>query len=104
MMYKCTGCKETKWDSEFYKSSYIKRGIQYYCKSCQNKMSEKRRQLRIQNGPNIIRDSKVCPKCNNKKPISQFHIYRSSSDGHLSYCKPCWITITKKAQAKRKEI
>jgi hypothetical protein len=66
-------------------------------------MSEERRQRRITNGPTVIRDSKVCPKCNNLKPISQFGIYRSSADGHVSYCKPCWVKITLKAQAKQRK-
>ena len=66
-------------------------------------MSEERRKSRVANGPTIIRDSKVCAKCKNKKPISQFPIYRSAADGHGSYCKPCWVVITQKAQAKQRK-
>jgi hypothetical protein len=103
-MYRCPSCKETKSASEFHKSSRIKRGLQYYCKPCINRMSETRRQQRIKNGPTVIRDSKVCAKCKTKKPISQFGIYRSAADGHVSYCKPCWVAITQKAQAKQRRI
>lgn len=101
-MYTCPSCKESKPQTEFHKSSFVKRGFQYYCKVCQNKMSEARRRERIENGPSIIRDSKTCPRCNTKKPISQFPNYKSSADGHVSYCKPCWVTITQKAQAKQR--
>lgn len=104
MEYRCPSCKETKAATEFGKSSRTKRGLQYYCKTCINKMSEIRRKDRIANGPTITRDSKVCPKCKNKKPISQFPNYKSSADGHLSYCKPCWVTITQQAQARQRRI
>lgn len=102
-MYKCPKCKETKPLSEFHKSITLKRGHQYYCKPCQNGMSEARRQQRIANGPTLIRDSKVCPRCKTKKPMSQFGKYRSSPDGHIHYCKPCWVIITQKAQAKQRQ-
>jgi hypothetical protein len=67
-------------------------------------MSEERRRDRIENGPTIIRDSKVCAKCKNQKPISQFPVYRSAADGRGSYCKPCWVRITQKAQAKQRGL
>ena len=102
-MYRCPNCKEEKSKFEFHKSSTVKRGFQYYCKPCQNKMSEERRKKRIANGPTIIRDSKVCPRCNNLKPISQFGKYKSSADGHVSYCKPCWVIITQNAQRKQRK-
>lgn len=103
-MYRCPSCKETKAATEFHKSSRVKRGLQYYCKPCINRMSEERRQQRVKNGPTIVRTSKVCPKCNTQKPISQFGIYRSAADGHVSYCKPCWVKITQKAQAKKRGL
>jgi len=103
-MYKCPRCKVSKPESEFHRSSSVKRGFQYYCKPCQNTMSEERRSQRKANGPTIIRDSKVCAKCKTKKPISQFGIYRSAADGHVSYCKPCWVVITQKAQAKQHRV
>lgn len=101
-MYKCSTCKVEKPESEFHRSRSVKRGFQYACKACQNVKSEKRRQERIAMGPIIIRTSKTCCKCNNTKPISQFGVYRSSADGYLSYCKPCWLQITKAAQARAK--
>ena len=103
MEYKCPKCKVLKSESEFHRSSRVKRGFQYYCKTSQNTMSEERRQKRIANGPTLIRDSKVCPRCNTKKPISQFGKYKSSPDGHIHYCKPCWVIITQKAQAKQRQ-
>ena len=103
-MYRCPKCKESKPESEFHRSSTVKRGFQYYCKPCENTMNEQRRQQRIENGPSIIRDAKTCAKCKTKKPISQFGIYRSAADGRMSYCKTCWVIITKKAQAKQRGL
>jgi len=103
-MYRCPSCKELKPESEYHRSSTVKRGFQYYCKPCQNTKSEAKRQDRIRNGPTVIRTSKVCAKCNNQKPISQFGKYKSAADGHVSYCKPCWVKITQKAQAKQRKI
>lgn len=104
MEYRCPSCKESKPESEFHRSSTVKRGFQYYCKPCQNRMSEERRAHRKANGPTIIRTSKVCAKCNNKKPVSQFPVYRSAADGYGSYCKPCWVVITQKAQARQRRV
>jgi hypothetical protein len=67
-------------------------------------MTRERRQRRIESGPTIIRTSKVCAKCWNLKPVSQFSKYRGSADGFVSYCKPCWVVITQKAQAKQKRL
>jgi len=103
-MYKCPRCEELKPESEFHRSSTVKRGFSYYCKPCQNNMSRERRQRRIESGPTIIRTSKVCAKCWNLKPVSQFSKYRGSADGFVSYCKPCWVVITQKAQAKQRKV
>lgn len=103
MMYKCPRCLESKPQSEFHRSSTVKRGFQYYCKPCQNELNRIKREYRKQHGPSIIISDKVCAKCNNRKPISQFPIKRDASDGYVSYCKPCWVKITKLAQARQKK-
>lgn len=104
MHKKCPRCNETKDLSMFYKSSRLKHGVQTYCKECQNDLDQIARQRRIDNGPTIIRHSKVCKICNNKKPISQFGTRTNSADGKLSYCKPCWTIYVKKAKARQKMV
>lgn len=32
---------------------------------------------------------KVCRRCNEKKPLTEFYANKSSSDGRQSYCKVC---------------
>lgn len=34
-------------------------------------------------------ETKYCPKCNETKPMIQFHKNKSKYDGYGSYCKPC---------------
>lgn len=98
----CPKCNEIKDGEDYYKSKTSKTGLQVYCKKCQNELDAKASKRRKASGPTIIRQSKECQICHNKKPIGQFGIRRSSADGHLSYCKPCWIIYVKKAQAKAK--
>lgn len=103
ILYKCTHCKIEKPRSDYHNASRIKRGFAYYCKVCQNGMTKKKREERLENGPTVIRDSKVCFKCKNLKPVSQFSKNAGSADGYTSYCKPCWVAITQKAQARQRK-
>jgi hypothetical protein len=36
-------------------------------------------------------DSKLCPKCDQTKPVSEFWKNRSTKDGLQPYCKPCFL-------------
>lgn len=36
--------------------------------------------------------TKVCNKCEERKPLDEFHINRSSLDGHRNDCKQCRVT------------
>lgn len=45
---------------------------------------------------------KVCPKCGERKPLSEFHRRSASPDGHQNYCKPCCITSTRESQSRRR--
>jgi hypothetical protein len=98
----CIKCNISKHVDDFHKSSKLSDGRQTYCKSCLNAMNKVKYDERMVNGPTIHRDSKTCAKCKDKKPISQFGKRSGSPDGHLSYCKPCWTNMTKKAKAKNK--
>lgn len=99
---KCPQCKETKSYDQYWKSNTNKSGIQVYCIDCCKVKDKAQREYRKEHGPSIIKESKECQKCHNIKPISQFGKKRDASDGRLSYCKPCWLDITKKAQAKQR--
>jgi hypothetical protein len=98
----CPKCQEIKLLDDYFKLTRSKQGVQGYCKACQKDMDKIARVRRKNNGPTIIRDSKECQACHNRKPIGQFGIRRDSADGHLSYCKPCWTEYVKKAKKKIK--
>lgn len=103
MQYKCPSCQEFKEESEFHRAKHVKRGFSYYCAVCQNAKTKQQREKRKANGPTIIRTSKVCAKCHNLKPVSQFGKSVNTPDGLVNYCKPCWVDITRKAQARAKK-
>lgn len=39
--------------------------------------------------------SKVCNKCGDEKPISEFHKDRTQKDGYKNLCKPCRSGVQK---------
>ena len=100
---KCPKCDEFKLFNEFHNSKRSLNGLQYYCKVCQNEKSKNQREHRKIHGPSVIITAKVCAKCKNKKPVSQFPIKRDAADGYVSYCKPCWLNVTKKAQQRQRD-
>lgn len=46
---------------------------------------------------------KQCSKCQQVKPLNEFHRYKRSADGHKSRCKPCNTADTVQWQRKNKE-
>jgi hypothetical protein len=92
-MKKCYKCKAEKPLDSFAKRVASEDGKQLWCKECMNRRNAELALQRTLNGPTIIRDSKMCNKCDTRKPISQFYIKRTSPDGRGSYCKPCWTKI-----------
>lgn len=99
---RCPRCELIKPLDEYFKLARSKQGVQGYCKNCQKEQDKIARDNRKLNGPSIIRNSKECQICHNVKPIGQFGIRRDNSDGHLSYCKPCWTEYVKKAKIRNK--
>lgn len=92
-MKKCYKCKAEKPLDSFAKRTVSPDGKQLWCKECMNVRNSALAFKRSTLGPTIFRDSKICNKCDTRKPISQFYVKRSSADGYGSYCKPCWSKI-----------
>jgi len=44
---------------------------------------------------------KVCTKCNQKKPVSEFYKQKNSKDGLMSWCKECHREYTNKSKKKK---
>lgn len=102
MLKQCPKCKEVKNLDEYHYSSYTHNNRQGYCKVCMNAMDKIKREFRKANGPTIIKTNKICNRCKEDKPIDQFGLKRDASDGHLSYCKPCWVKYVRAIQIKSK--
>ena len=98
---RCSGCKVEKVLEEFPKSNKNKDGRQYYCRECYSEKHKKYRKKIKESGPTIVRTSKHCNKCDTTKPISQFGKFAGRPDGHLDYCKPCWVTYVIAAQKRK---
>lgn len=47
---------------------------------------------------------KVCRRCKEEKPLSEFHKNRCKVDGVSSYCRDCSAIITREARIKRPEV
>jgi hypothetical protein len=96
----CSKCNIAKDLDGFHKSA--RTTYQSYCKLCQRTANKRNRDLRIASGPTLTVEHKACRICNSIKPISQFGLKRGSRDGHLPYCKPCWIDYVEKAKKRQK--
>ena len=76
----CKSCLKELDDSEFYKHSRCKDGINPRCKKCvKNK----------ENTKEVTKIEKVCTKCEVLKPMEDFAIAKSKKDGRTSRCKQC---------------
>lgn len=97
----CSKCNIYLPMFEFYSNDAYRDGYYPVCKECHRDWFKEYTKRIKENGPHIHKDAKVCAKCKDKKPISQFGVRRSSPDGHMSYCKPCWRAISYKAKKKK---
>lgn len=88
---KCPKCKEIKSLNDYHYSSHTYNGRQVYCKVCTNAADKIKRENYKKNGPTIIRNNKICSMCDVDKEIGDFPKSKSMPDGHINYCKPCWV-------------
>ena len=99
----CSKCGERKPVSEFYKSSRTADSLQCWCKSCHRAAQGQNRQRLKDEGPTIIRTTKVCPKCGEEKPVSEFNKSTSRVDGLTSWCKACVGISGRQSRRRRKD-
>jgi hypothetical protein len=92
---KCYKCQVEKSMDDFANRTKSPDGKQLWCKPCMNTFNQTRAQQRLEMGPSVIRESKICKICLHEKPISQFYVKRHAADGRGSYCRPCWAKRVK---------
>jgi hypothetical protein len=94
----CPKCRQNKPLDEYHHSSSAYNKRQTYCKVCTNMIDKIKRDKYKSEGPTIIRTDKACVSCNVIKPIADFPVSRQKPDGHLGYCKPCWVKYVRSRQ------
>lgn len=88
---KCCGrCKETKPGAEFYPNPVAKDGLSPECRQCR---SDRAREYRAEFG-NARSEAppdgmKRCGRCQQSKPVADFHKNRATRDGINNRCKLC---------------
>ena len=93
-MKKCKRCGKWKKLEEFYKDNCKKDGLRYCCKQCDDERrnsydttkkpsGRKRKLIEIKNG------FKLCSKCGELKPISEFSKDPGQKTGLACRCKDC---------------
>lgn len=99
---KCTRCGEVKVLEDYPKDKRATDGRGSHCKVCQGKLKKawKEKQEKVV-GPkqakveqSIATGEKKCTKCDQVKPLSEYHKDKRSSDGHYSHCKDCHYKLT----------
>ena len=93
---RCSACKQTIPEGEFYKSSAARDGLQSQCKKCLY-ATQKRYYARCQELP--APESKRCPDCEEDLPSSAFHKNRMGAGGLQTSCVQCSGVRRRKWQA-----
>lgn len=90
----CPSCGETKPTSEFSRNNGRKDGLQFYCKACQAAMNVAYRETRKKAYADVVVPAvKVCARCGEEKPASEFYVDKRRKDGLYSHCKMCHSVI-----------
>ena len=50
-----------------------------------------------------MNETKVCPKCGQDKPITEFSKNKKNKDGHFTYCKECQLVINREYRIRKAE-
>jgi 5-methylcytosine-specific restriction endonuclease McrA len=98
----CRECGQEKPLEDFYLDPKTKGKHRTKCKACWQKASASRRKANQLRGkiPILLESEKICRKCKQQKPVTEFYIELSESDGFRDQCKDC----CKKATAARREV
>src|ERR1043165_8256991 len=75
--------------NDFYKDSSRKSGFRSNCKTCQltNVKTLQQKYLRLETRE--TKDKKVCGRCQEEKPVTEFIRNRYQKDGLTNDCKEC---------------
>lgn len=87
---KCITCYQDRSLSDYHNNKRRLSGKNNECKyCCAIKVKNSANKNKVNFGRQVLPEYKVCSICNNKKPISDFHIRKESADGRRKSCKCC---------------
>src|ERR1019366_3415398 len=99
----CQKCGIAKPVTEFYsRNRGSSDGLCSYCKDCDSKLGETRREKNKARETVIVPDFKTCPECKTEKPGSCFSKDNGRLDGLSGWCKECVAKNTNKWFKKNK--
>ena len=99
----CPQCKIEKVINEFgYNSRNKKDGCMSTCKSCRGTKKPRNINYKVFIDPINNKYYKICPKCDNKKELNEYHKSKYRKDGHSFECKLCKNTGAKKRNEENK--
>ena len=85
----CNKCNETKAVVYFEKDARNKDGLQGICSNCR-RLKKQQERIARRAGQNIIpTETKICNKCGENKPSTEFYRDLGISDGRATICKKC---------------
>src|SRR5579884_1155433 len=87
---RCPACGQDKPLSAFRRQRKSRDGYQRLCADCAQRRTEDRRAQLDARDPTL----KVCPRCGEGKPLSEFWRSKARTDGLQTYCKPCLVRGT----------
>ena len=96
---KCQCCAELLPASEFYSPRGTPSGLSAYCRSCcsDKTLEMLERRLPVRNIPS----SKVCSRCRQTRPSSEFYKSWSAASGLHSQCIPCYLASIAERKQRR---
>lgn len=104
----CNNCKQYKPITSFGINLTKYDGLQTYCKPCQSHYASqcrKNKKSRDSKEAGINIQTKICPKCQQHKPTTDFALDISKKDGLQTYCRSCQsIRLKQSRKNKTKSI
>ncbi|MFA5760366.1 MAG: hypothetical protein WC877_01235 [Dehalococcoidales bacterium] len=99
----CYNCKQYKPINEFGKNVTKSDGLQSYCKTCSSiRAKQSRKNITVVNKSNKpSQQTKLCPKCQQIKPTTEFSIDNAKGDGLQTYCKSCQSIRLKQSRSNK---
>jgi hypothetical protein len=112
-MKRCSKCKKSKDESEFYRKPRHKDGLSYWCRKCESEYSRNkyykkrggrsRKYLSYEERHRVVKGvpEKRCSRCRKWRPESRYYRKSKHKDGLAIWCKECSDKATNDCRRRR---